>query len=75
MHPDIDLNRLRIFKEVVQAGSFSKAAVNLRQPKSRVSRQIAASKRMLGYNLYIEPLASSNSLQPEVSCSLTLDLY
>ncbi len=51
MHPDIDLNRLRIFKEVVQAGSFSKAAVNLRQPKSRVSRQIAALEKDVGIQL------------------------
>lgn len=53
MHADIDLNRLKIFKEVVQAGSFSKAAGNLRLPKSRVSRQIAALEKDLGIQLII----------------------
>lgn len=51
MYSDIDLNRLRIFKEVVQSGSFSKAALNLRQPKSRISRQISALEKDLGIQL------------------------
>ncbi|MBC7658232.1 MAG: LysR family transcriptional regulator [Chitinophagaceae bacterium] len=51
MYSDIDLNRLRIFKEVVQSGSFSKAALNLSQPKSRISRQIAALEKDLGIQL------------------------
>lgn len=51
MYSDIDLNRLRIFKEVVQSGSFSKAALNLSQPKSRVSRHIAALEKDLGIQL------------------------
>lgn len=51
MYSDIDLNRLRIFKEVVQAGSFSKAALNLRQPKSRISRHISTLEQDLGIQL------------------------
>ncbi len=51
LYSDIDLNRLRIFKEVVQAGSFSKAALNLRQPKSRISRHISALEKDLGIQL------------------------
>lgn len=51
MYSDIDLNRLRVFKEVVQSGSFSKAALNLRQPKSRVSRHISALEKDLGIQL------------------------
>ncbi len=51
MQTDIDLNRLRIFREVVLAGSFSKAALNLKLPKSRVSRQIAALEKDVGIQL------------------------
>jgi DNA-binding transcriptional LysR family regulator len=47
----VDLNRLEIFKEVVQAGSFTRAAAKLRQPKSRISRQVAALERELGTQL------------------------
>lgn len=47
----IDLNRLTIFKEVALAGSFSKAAAKLRQPKSRISRNMAALERELGVQL------------------------
>ncbi len=45
---DVDLNRLQIFKVVVLAGSFSRAAIQLRMPKSRVSRQIAALEAEMG---------------------------
>ena len=48
---DIDLNRLRIFKEVVVSGSFSRAAASLKQPKSRISRNIAALESELGVQL------------------------
>ncbi len=47
----LDLNRLQIFKEVVLAGSFSKAAERLSQPKSRISRNISALERELGVQL------------------------
>lgn len=48
---NVDLNRLKIFKEVVLAGSFSKAAAKLHQPKSRVSRQMQALETELGVQL------------------------
>lgn len=48
---EIDLNRLEIFREVVLAGSFSKAALRLRQPKSRISRNIAALEREMAVPL------------------------
>ena len=48
---DIDLNRLSVFKEVVLSGSFSKAALKLRQPKSRISRQISSLEQELGIQL------------------------
>jgi DNA-binding transcriptional LysR family regulator len=47
----IDLNRLMIFREVVLAGSFSKAATKLKQPKSRISRNLAALEKDLGLQL------------------------
>lgn len=48
---EIDLNRLEIFREVVLAGSFSKAALRLKQPKSRISLSIAALEREMGVSL------------------------
>lgn len=51
MNEALDLNRLQLFREVVLAGSFSKAAQRLRMPKSRVSRQIAALEHDLGVQL------------------------
>lgn len=47
----VDLNKLRVFKEVVLTGSFSKAAAKLRQPKSRISRHIASLEHELGVQL------------------------
>lgn len=51
MIESLDLNRVQLFREVVVAGSFSKAAARLRMPKSRVSRQIAALEHDLGVQL------------------------
>lgn len=47
----IDLSGLQIFLEVVRAGSFSGAALTLKQPKSRVSRHIARLEKELGIQL------------------------
>jgi DNA-binding transcriptional LysR family regulator len=44
----MDLNQLAVFVRVVDAGSFTKASRSLKQPKSRVSRRIAALERDLG---------------------------
>ncbi|WP_413944195.1 LysR family transcriptional regulator [Bdellovibrio sp. HCB-162] len=46
-----DLNQIRIFVRLVQAGSFTKAAEVLRQPKSRVSRRLSALEKELGVQL------------------------
>lgn len=51
IHDNIDLNKLFIFREVVLAGSFSKAANNLKQPKSRISRVISSLEAELGVQL------------------------
>lgn len=53
MENQLDLNKLRIFKEVVQEGSFTKAANNLKQPKSRISRTISGLEKELGAQLII----------------------
>ena len=47
----LDLNQIRTFVRIVQAGSFTKAAELLRQPKSRVSRRLAALEKELGIQL------------------------
>lgn len=47
----VNLNHLRVLREVVQAGSFTKAAARLGLPKSRVSRTVAALERDLGVQL------------------------
>ncbi|XGC81653.1 LysR family transcriptional regulator [Bdellovibrio bacteriovorus] len=47
----LDLNQIRTFVRLVQTGSFTKAAEVLRQPKSRVSRRLAALERDLGAQL------------------------
>ncbi|MBX3019519.1 MAG: LysR family transcriptional regulator [Bdellovibrionaceae bacterium] len=49
----MDLNQLAVFSRVVEAGSFTRAAQQLRQPKSRVSRQIASLEKALGTALLL----------------------
>lgn len=51
MKSDINLNRLEIFNELVIANSFTQAAKKLKQPKSRISRQLAALEEELGFSL------------------------
>lgn len=46
-----DLNQVRNYVRLVQAGSFTKAAEVLKQPKSRVSRHLAALEKELGLQL------------------------
>jgi DNA-binding transcriptional LysR family regulator len=47
----MDLNALRVFAKVAQAGSFTRAAALLDLPKSTVSRRVAALERRLGARL------------------------
>lgn len=47
----LDLNQIRIFVKLVQTGSFTKTAEQLHQPKSRVSRRLAALEKELGVQL------------------------
>ncbi len=47
----MDLNQLVVFVRVIEAGSFTKAAALLKQPKSRVSRKISALEKELGVSL------------------------
>jgi len=47
----LDLNQILIFVKVVESGSFTKAAELLKQPKSRISRRLAALEKSLGAQL------------------------
>ena len=47
----MDYNLLKIFSKVSELGSFTKAAVALNQPKSRVSRSISRLENELGVQL------------------------
>lgn len=48
---NVDLNQILIFIKVVESGSFTKAAELLKQPKSRISRRLAALERSLNTQL------------------------
>src|SRR5713101_3535151 len=48
---DMDLNEIRVFVKVVQAGSFNQAAKQLRMPNSTVSAKVSALERRLGVTL------------------------
>jgi DNA-binding transcriptional LysR family regulator len=48
MHDKLDLNSLRLYYEVVNAGSITKAAEQLRMPKSTISRKLTQLERDLG---------------------------
>src|SRR3569833_494744 len=47
----MDLNEIRVFVKVVQAGSFSQAAKQLGMPNSTVSARVSALERRLGVTL------------------------
>lgn len=48
---NIDLNKLNVFRELALSGSFTKAALKLKSPKSRVSRVISSLEKDLGVQL------------------------
>lgn len=48
----IDLNSLRVFVKIAQANSITKAAHNLRVPKSKVSRVLMNLEKALGQQLF-----------------------
>ncbi len=51
MNQDIDLNDMLVFAKVAEKGGISAAARELQQPKSRVSRRMAALESSLGVRL------------------------
>eukprot|EP01031_Cornospumella_fuschlensis_P049569 gene49569-60684_t len=51
--PVISLRQLRYFIEIVESGSFSRAAERVHWPKSTVSRRIAALEARLGEKLLL----------------------
>ncbi len=48
MHDRLDLNSLRLYYDVVNAGSITRAAEQLRTPKSTISRKLAQLEKDLG---------------------------
>jgi len=48
---DVEPNDLLLFARIVEAGSFSRAALRVQQPKSTVSRRIAQLEQKLGERL------------------------
>ena len=48
----MNLNHIRIFAKVAEAGSFSEAARRLKLPKSQVSRQVRLLEESLGVRLF-----------------------
>jgi DNA-binding transcriptional LysR family regulator len=53
MHPEFDVDLLRTFVAVVEAGSFTKASVTVHRSQAAVSMQIKRLERMLGTTLFI----------------------
>ncbi|MBY0554968.1 LysR family transcriptional regulator [bacterium] len=53
MANQIDLNKIYVFRAVVRAGSITKAAQLLKQPKSNVSRQLSTLEEELGMPLVL----------------------
>src|SRR5258708_11139645 len=56
----LDLNDIRVFARVVEAGSFTAAARLLSMPKTTVSRRIAALEREVGVRLVQRTTRSLN---------------
>lgn len=54
----MDLNQLRVFQQVAQASSFSKAAEALRMDRTRVSRVVSTLERALGAALLVRTTRS-----------------
>src|SRR5258706_155455 len=52
MHPEFDVDLLRTFVAVVEAGSFTKASVTVHRSQAAVSMQIKRLERMLGTTLF-----------------------
>lgn len=72
----IDLNRIRLFARVVEAGSFTAAARNAGLPKSSVSRAIGALERDLAVRLIyrttrrVQPTEAGRAYYESVSRAL-----
>jgi DNA-binding transcriptional LysR family regulator len=52
MHPEFDVDLLRTFVAVVEAGSFTKAATTVHRSQAAVSMQIKRLESMLGTTLF-----------------------
>ena len=69
----LDLNSLRLYYDVVNAGSITRAAEQLRMPKSTISRKLALLEQHLGAILLKKgPKRLSTTDMGTTSCSLPL---
>lgn len=76
MRPPIDLNLLRAFAAVYEAGSFVGAGEKLGTPRSTLSRSIAALEESLGVMLFqrttrrVAPTSAATALYERVASQL-----
>ncbi|MEM5435595.1 LysR family transcriptional regulator [Paraburkholderia diazotrophica] len=64
MHPEFDVDLLRTFVAVVEAGSFTKAAVSVHRSQAAVSMQIKRLERMLGTTLFARDTRNLSLTRP-----------
>ncbi|MEX3932014.1 LysR substrate-binding domain-containing protein [Paraburkholderia phymatum] len=64
MHPEFDVDLLRTFLAVVEAGSFTKAAVSVHRSQAAVSMQIKRLERMLGTTLFARDTRNLSLTRP-----------
>ncbi|ACC74178.1 LysR family transcriptional regulator [Paraburkholderia phymatum] len=64
MHPEFDVDLLRTFVAVVDAGSFTKAAVTVHRSQAAVSMQIKRLERMLGTTLFARDTRNLSLTRP-----------
>ena len=64
MHPEFDVDLLRTFVAVVEAGSFTKAAVTVHRSQAAVSMQIKRLERMLGTTLFARDTRNLSLTRP-----------
>jgi DNA-binding transcriptional LysR family regulator len=64
MHPEFDVDLLRTFVAVVEAGSFTKAAVTVHRSQAAVSMQVKRLERMLGTTLFARDTRNLSLTRP-----------
>ncbi|MBP0593694.1 LysR family transcriptional regulator [Paraburkholderia sp. LEh10] len=64
MHPEFNVDLLRTFVAVVEAGSFTKAAVTVHRSQAAVSMQIKRLEQMLGTTLFARDTRNLSLTRP-----------